>query len=147
MPTSPHKRTLYIVLACHFILHTQVAPISTSPLPATLCPLYLPTYKRLCICICISSPTLPIASHMNPHHRLSSLIRNRPHFLRGALFHFQIAPEPGRKRAPPPKPMSSTFNFYTPTSVAVMSTSPREINLCPMLLHHFLLHAKSLPGP
>ena len=25
--------------------------------------------------------------------------------------------------------------------------SPHEINLCPMLPHHPLLHAKSLPGP
>ena len=38
---QPHTRTLYKMLAYHFILHTHVAQISTSPLPATLCPLYL----------------------------------------------------------------------------------------------------------
>ena len=80
---------------------------------------------------------------MNPHRRLCSLIRNTPpasapHFLRGALFHLQIPPELGRKGAPP---------LLHPVIVAAMSTSPHEINLCPMLPHHFLLHAKSLPGP
>ena len=71
MPTSPHKRTLYMMLAYHFILHTQVAPISNSRLPATLCPLYLYLFFSL------SSPTLPIASHMNPHHRLCSQFATR----------------------------------------------------------------------
>ena len=37
--------------------------------------------------------------------------------------------------------------FLPPISVAAMSTSPHEFNLCPMLPHHFLLRAKSLPGP
>ena len=41
------------------------------------------------------------------HSRLCSLIRNTPqasapHFLRGALFHLQNDPEPGRQRAHPP---------------------------------------------
>ena len=85
---------------------------------------------------------------MNPHCRLCSLIRNTPpasapRFLRGALFHLQIPPGPGRKGAPPP-----TYVFYFPfLSVAAMSTSPHETNLCSMLPHHFLLHAKSLRGP
>ena len=47
IPTSPHKSTLRPMLANHFILRAQVAPISTSPLPATLCPLYLFTYVYL----------------------------------------------------------------------------------------------------
>ena len=102
MPTSPHKRTLYIVLADHFILHTPV--ISTPPLPATLCLLYL--YTHIYIYLSLSSPTLPIASRMNPHRRLCSLIRNTPpasapHFLRGALFHFQIPLNRGEKGNPP----------------------------------------------
>ena len=104
MPISSHKSTLYIMLAYHFILHTHVAPISTSPLPATLCPRYLQRY--IYIYIYISSPTLPIASHMNPHRRVCSLICNTPpasapHFLRGALF---TSKSTGRTRPTPPNP-------------------------------------------
>ena len=100
MPTSPHKRTLYIVLADHFILHTPV--ISTPPLPATLCLLYL--YTHIYIYLSLSSPTLPIASRMNPHRRLCSLIRNTPpasapHFLKVTSNSSQKRSEKGH--APP----------------------------------------------
>ena len=88
---------------------------------------------------------------MNPHRRLCSLIRNTPpasapHFLRGALFHLQLLPEPDRKGHPPPRPYVFYFPFLPPIGVAAMSTSPHNITLC-CKPHHFLLHAKSLPGP
>ena len=94
--------------------------------------------------------TLPIALHINPHCRLCSLIRNTPpasapHFLRGALFHLQLLPEPERKRAP--RPYVFYFPFLPLIGVAAMSTSPHNINRCPMLPHRCLLHAKSLSGP
>ena len=49
----------------------------------------------------------------------------------GALFHPQIASEPGRKRAPP-QTYVCYFQFLSPISVAVMSTLSHEINLCPI---------------
>ena len=80
---------------------SQVMAISTSPLPAPLCPLYL--YRH--IYIYILTKTLS-ASPTRPHDRLWSLISNtklaNSHKLfEGALFHLQNTPEPGRKRATP----------------------------------------------
>ena len=49
----------------------------------------------------------------------------------------------GEKGHPPPD-LCLLLSFL---SVAAMSTSPHELNLFLMLPHHFLLHAKSLPGP
>ena len=97
------------MLANHFILHAPGVAISTSPLPATLRPLY-PN-------IIVSSPK---PAHGLAHGPPTAMISNThqasdPHFLRGALFHFQNAPEPGCKR-PPPQHLYSTFCFY-PLSV------------------------------
>ena len=99
MPTSPHTRTLYIMLAYHFILRTHVAPISTSPLPATLCPLYLHTHIYIYF---FTYPTHCLAHEPPPPSLLNTPPASAPHFLRDALFHLQIPPEPGQKRAPPP---------------------------------------------
>ena len=100
MPISSHKSTLYIMLAYHFILHTHVAPISTSPLPATLCPRYLQRY----IYIYISSPTLPIASHMNPHRRVCSLIATRHRQARLTSLGVPFSPpNPPDEKGPPPQ--------------------------------------------
>ena len=63
-----------------------------------------------------------------------------PHFLPGALFHLQNAPDQRRKRAP----YAFDFLFLPPIEVAAMSTSPHASTLCPMLPNHFILHAKSL---
>ena len=51
------------------------------------------------------------------------------------------------KKGHPPQTYAFYFPFIYTLSVAAMSTSPHEIDLCPMLPHHFLLHAKSLLGP
>ena len=131
------------MIAYHFILRARVAPISTFRL--------LSTHAHTHTHIYISSPTLPIVSHMNPHCRLCSLIHNTPptsapHFLKGCPFSPPNPREPGRKRAPPAE-LYLLLSISTPISVAAMSTSPHEVNLCLMLPHHFLLRAKSLPGP
>ena len=83
---------------------SRVFSISTSPLPATW-NLYTYVYPH---------HSLPIASPMAPHGRVCSLIRNTPQatapqFLGAAFFHFQNAPEQGRKSPPPPK--SYVFDF------------------------------------
>ena len=109
MPTSPHKRTLYIVLADHFILHTPV--ISTPPLPATLCLLYLYTHIYISLSL-LTYPTHCLAHEPPP----PSLLTDSQHAAgkRASLpeSHLQLLPETERKRARPPRPMSSTFQFY-----------------------------------
>ena len=120
------------MLAYHFILHTPVAPISTSPLPAALCPLYLCTHTHIYIYVCISlTRNTPPASASLPEGCpfISNSSRNQS--------------EKGR----PPRPCVFYFPFLPLIGVAAMSTSPHNITLCPMLPDHFLLHAKSLPGP
>ena len=99
----------------------------------------------------ISSPTLPIASHMNPHRRFSTDSQHaagkHASLPEGVPF---FTPKSSRNRAKkgnPPQTYVFYFPFLPPISVAAMSTSPHEINLCPMLPHHFLFRAKSLPGP
>ena len=115
------------MFAYHFILHTQVAPISASPLPATLCPLHLHThiymYMYYIYIYILTSPTHSLAPEPPPPFLLTDQKGTTPQTY---VFYFQFLP---------------------PVSVAVTSISPHEINLCPMLPHHFLLHAKSLPGP
>ena len=120
---------------------SRVFSISTSPLPATW-NLYTYVYPH---------HSLPIASPMAPHGRVCSLIRNTPQatapqFLGAAFFHFQNAPEQGRK-SPPPPILCIRLPVSTPIEVAAMSTSPHESTLCPMLPNHFILHAKSLARP
>ena len=87
-------------------VHLTTSCCSFSTLPCTLMSIYgdLLTYP-------------PFASHVRPRRRLCSLVRNTPpakapHFLRGALFHFKIHPKQEQKRAPPPRPISSTVHFY-----------------------------------
>ena len=111
MPTSPHERTLYIMLAYQFILRAHVAPISTSPLPAALCPLYLHIYIYI-----FTYPTHSLAHE--PPRRLCALIRNTARHLTslGVPFFTSKSPLNRDEKGPPPKPMSSTFHFY-PVSV------------------------------
>ena len=105
-------------------------------------------HSTIPIYLYVSSPSLPIASHMAPHSRLCSLTRNTPqasapHFLRGALFHLQDAPERDEKGHP-----RQTYVFYSlflPLSVWLRcQLHPHESILCLMLANHFILHAKSL---
>ena len=101
MPISSHKSTLYIMLAYHFILHTHVAPISTSPLPATLCPRYLQRYIYIYL---LTYPTHSLAHEPPPPCLLTDCNTppaSAPHFLRGALF---TSKSTGRKRPTPPNP-------------------------------------------
>ena len=149
MPTSPHKRTLYIVLADHFILHTPV--ISTPPLPATLCLLYLYTHTYIYIYISLSlSPHLPypLPRAWTPTAVSAHWFATRRRQAR--LTSWKSPPTPprnGAKKGTPPQTYVFYFPILPPVGVAAMSTSPRDITLCPMLPHRFLLHAKSLPGP
>ena len=98
--------------------------------------------STLPIYVYVSSPGLPIASHMAPHSRLGSLIRNTPqasapHFRTGALFHFQNALNRDEKgHLPPNLCIYSTFCFY-PLLVWL------RCQLHPMKVL-FILHAKSL---
>ena len=115
--------------------------ISTSSLPATLCPLYL--YIHVCI---LTRPADTLA-HRPPHNHLCSLISDTHQandiiYLRGALFHLQNASEPRRKRAPP-QTYVFYFLFLHPIRVTAMSTSPHTSTLCHQL-HHFQLHLCSL---
>ena len=68
------------------------------------------------------------------------------HFLRGALFALQNAPEPGpwtgTKKGTAPQSYVLYFLFLPPISVAAMSTSPHKSILCPISANHFILHAQ-----
>ena len=128
MPASPHKRTLYIMLADHFILHAQV--ISTSPLPATLCPLYLYTHIYI---------SLSLSPHLYPTHRLAheppppSLLTDSQHaagkrasLFEGCPFSRPTPPRNGAKKGTPPPDLCLLLSMSTPVGVAAMSTSPRD---------------------
>ena len=126
MPSStPHGPTHHTKPSPDYrgaLFHLHNAPTSRrkrAPLPNLCILLSIPFFKWLqyqlhhfqllfvhsnCIHICIFTKACRLARPCAPH--LCSLISNTqqtsaPHFLRGALFHLQIAPEPGRKRAPP----------------------------------------------
>ena len=112
----------------------------TSPLPATLCPLYLYTYMYPHESPPLASPTgspqpclLTDCQHEQPP--LTSL--------GGALFHLKNGPPPTRKKAPPNLCIIlslSTPNqsFILHVQVAAMSTSPLPAILSPLYLYTYM---------
>ena len=129
------------MLAYHFILHTPVAPISTSPLPAALCPLYL--YTHFINNYLLTYPTHCLAHEPPPPSLLTDsqhATSKRASLPEGVPFFTSNSSRNQSKKG-------HYFPFLPLIGVAAMSTSPHNITLCPMLPHHFLLHAKSLPGP
>ena len=115
IPTSPHKSTLCPMLANHFILHAQVAPISTSTLPIT----YVYPHH-----------SLPIASLTDSQHAAGK----RP-FLGGALFTSETHLNRDKKGHP----------MYSNCQVAPMSTSPCKYSLPDVTQSHHLVFGQACP--
>ena len=76
-------------------------------------------------------PPMPNSTHHGQH-----TIQNLPG-LRDALFHLHNAPASGRKRAPPPKPMYSTFYFYR--CHVDFTTSSYSLSTLPSISQFFTL--------
>ena len=118
------------MLAYHFILHTPVAPISTSPLPAALCPLYL--YTHFINNYLLTYPTHCLAHEPPPPSLLTDsqhAAGKRASLLEGCPFSPPTPPGSRAKKGTPPRPYVFYFVFLPLRCGCDVSFAPQHYSL------------------